>query len=77
MGREGGTWLGIGTKGGVIKLGALLNLTGEAKHRDAQGRGFLVANYIGGNQTNDEYTNQLIHTEEKFNAYNLVTIEIR
>ncbi|KAH8336203.1 hypothetical protein KR074_010362 [Drosophila pseudoananassae] len=34
-GREGGTWLAIGHSGGVFKVGALLNLTGEPKPRDA------------------------------------------
>ncbi|XP_022228400.1 transport and Golgi organization protein 2 isoform X1 [Drosophila obscura] len=34
-GREGGTWLAIGSAIGVFKVGALLNLTGEPKPRDA------------------------------------------
>ncbi|XP_030379068.1 transport and Golgi organization protein 2 isoform X1 [Scaptodrosophila lebanonensis] len=34
-GREGGTWLAIGGKNGIFKVGALLNLTGEPKPRDA------------------------------------------
>ncbi|XP_018784862.1 PREDICTED: transport and Golgi organization protein 2 isoform X2 [Bactrocera latifrons] len=34
-GREGGTWLAIGGHGGVFKIGALLNLTGEPKPRNA------------------------------------------
>ncbi|KAH8235913.1 hypothetical protein KR032_010615 [Drosophila birchii] len=34
-GREGGTWLAIGHSGSVFKVGALLNLTGEPKPRDA------------------------------------------
>ncbi|XP_032594318.1 transport and Golgi organization protein 2 isoform X1 [Drosophila grimshawi] len=34
-GREGGTWLAIGSEGGIFKVGALLNLTGEPKPRDA------------------------------------------
>ncbi|KAH8373190.1 hypothetical protein KR009_001621 [Drosophila setifemur] len=34
-GREGGTWLAIGHSEGVFKVGALLNLTGEPKPRDA------------------------------------------
>ncbi|KAH8411450.1 hypothetical protein KR215_004878 [Drosophila sulfurigaster] len=34
-GREGGTWLAIGSDKGVFKVGALLNLTGEPKPRNA------------------------------------------
>ncbi|XP_016949229.1 transport and Golgi organization protein 2 isoform X1 [Drosophila biarmipes] len=34
-GREGGTWLAIGHSAGFFKVGALLNLTGEPKPRDA------------------------------------------
>ncbi|XP_016991917.1 transport and Golgi organization protein 2 isoform X1 [Drosophila rhopaloa] len=34
-GREGGTWLAIGHSANFFKVGALLNLTGEPKPRDA------------------------------------------
>ncbi|XP_023176339.2 transport and Golgi organization protein 2 isoform X1 [Drosophila hydei] len=34
-GREGGTWLAIGNGKGIFKVGALLNLTGEPKPRNA------------------------------------------
>lgn len=37
-GREGGTWLAIGGGKGVFKVGALLNLTGEPKPRNAVGK---------------------------------------
>ncbi|XP_036342544.1 transport and Golgi organization protein 2-like isoform X1 [Rhagoletis pomonella] len=42
-GREGGTWLAIGGHGGVFKVGALLNLTGEPKPRNAVVNGECVA----------------------------------
>lgn len=76
-GREGGTWLAMSAKGKVFKLAALLNITGEVKHKDSVGRGFLVADYVSGTKTNDEYTNHIINSGEKYNGYNLVTIEIR
>lgn len=76
-GREGGTWLAFSAKGKVFKFGALLNITGEKKHKDALGRGFLVADYVSGTKTNDEYSHQLVNSEEYYNGYNLVTIEIR
>ncbi|KAL7743002.1 hypothetical protein ACLKA6_011365 [Drosophila palustris] len=34
-GREGGTWLAISSNKGIFKVGALLNLTGEPKPRNA------------------------------------------
>lgn len=37
-GREGGTWLAISGKDDVFKVGALLNLTGEPKPRNAEGK---------------------------------------
>ncbi|KAM7348389.1 transport and golgi organization 2 isoform 1-T2 [Cochliomyia hominivorax] len=40
-GREGGTWLAISGKDGVFKIGALLNLTGEPKPKNA-----VVMNHI-------------------------------
>lgn len=36
-GREGGTWLAVSGENGVFKAGALLNLTGEPKPRNAAG----------------------------------------
>lgn len=37
-GREGGTWLAISGKDGIFKIGALLNLTGEPKPKNAVGK---------------------------------------
>lgn len=37
-GREGGTWLAISGHDGILKVGALLNLTGEPKPRNAVGK---------------------------------------
>lgn len=76
-GREGGTWMAISAKGKVFKFGALLNITGEIKRKNALGRGSLVSNYVSGTQTNAEYTHQIVNSEEHYNGYNLVTIEIR
>lgn len=76
-GREGGTWLALSAKGKVFKFGALLNITGETKHPKALVRGNLVSDYVAGTKTNEEYTNHLVNGEEKYNSYNLVTIEIR
>lgn len=37
-GREGGTWLALGSKNGVTKIGALLNITGEKRNPNAIGK---------------------------------------
>lgn len=37
-GREGGTWLAISGKDKVIKVGALLNVTGEPRKQDGLGK---------------------------------------
>lgn len=74
-GREGGTWLAIGAKDNVIKVGALLNLTGEPKRLNSAGRGPIVSNFVCGELSNIQYTNKLIQ-HDNFNAYNLVSIEI-
>lgn len=76
-GREGGTWLAISAKGGVIKLGALLNVTGEMRNKHASGRGFLVSNYVAGNSSSEEYCRNLVNTSEQFNGFNLITIELK
>lgn len=37
-GREGGSWLAVGGINDVFKVGALLNLTGEPKPKNAAGK---------------------------------------
>ncbi|XP_017094615.2 transport and Golgi organization protein 2 isoform X2 [Drosophila bipectinata] len=78
-GREGGTWLAIGHSGGVFKVGALLNLTGEPKPRDAVGRGMIVADFVA--QPDDQhsilnYNQSLLKDCTKYSAFNFVSIEI-
>ena len=75
-GREGGTWMALGKKDNIFKFGALLNITGEPRDKDALGRGHLVGDYLRSTQSNDEYSKQLIRTELTYTGYNLVTIEI-
>lgn len=41
-GKEGGTWLGLSAKDGVLKFGALLNITGETYSPDFLGEFFTV-----------------------------------
>lgn len=74
-GREGGTWLAISTKNNVVKVGALLNLTGEPKRPNTEGRGPIVTNFVSGDLSNVHYTDKLIQNDN-YNSYNLVSIEI-
>nr|XP_016935110.1 transport and Golgi organization protein 2 isoform X2 [Drosophila suzukii] len=78
-GREGGTWLAIGHSAGFFKVGALLNLTGEPKPRDAVGRGMIVADFV--TQADEEhsiqnYNQSLLKDCTKYSAFNFVSIEI-
>ncbi|XP_059611601.1 transport and Golgi organization protein 2 [Phlebotomus argentipes] len=74
-GREGGTWLALGSKNGVTKIGALLNITGEKRNPNALGRGPIVSNYVSGNLSNRKYSEQLVEQHEIYNSFNLVSIE--
>lgn len=77
IGREGGTWLAISSKDNIFKFGALLNITGEQKGEDALPRGNIVANYLRNKISNAEYCQDLIDTDKEYNAFNLITIEMR
>ncbi|XP_061397948.1 transport and Golgi organization protein 2 [Musca vetustissima] len=78
-GREGGTWLAISGQDGIFKVGALLNLTGEPKPRNAVGRGMLVSDYVrnyGAKFDNVNYNQRLVEDCTKYSAFNFVSIEI-
>uniref|UniRef100_A0A8W7PTE8 Transport and Golgi organization protein 2 n=1 Tax=Anopheles coluzzii TaxID=1518534 RepID=A0A8W7PTE8_ANOCL len=75
-GREGGTWLAIGNHpAGQIKLGALLNVTGENKANVTNGRGPIVANFLKGELTSRAYSEQLL-AQDNFGAFNFVSIQL-
>lgn len=76
-GHEGGTWLAISGKDKVIKVGVLLNVTGEGRTKDALGRGSLVTDYVTGNKCNETYINELMSNQCVYNPNNLITLEIR
>lgn len=79
-GREGGTWLGVGLNNETdkkLRIGALLNVTGEERKQDALGRGFIVTDYLKFNeQTIYEYVKKL-KAEKSYNAFNFIGIEMR
>nr|XP_029724233.1 transport and Golgi organization protein 2-like [Aedes albopictus]XP_029724241.1 transport and Golgi organization protein 2-like [Aedes albopictus]XP_029724245.1 transport and Golgi organization protein 2-like [Aedes albopictus] len=74
-GREGGTWLAISGQEGVVKIGALLNVTGEIKANVTCGRGPIVANYLVGPLSNEEYSKQLL-ANDNFGPFNLVSVQV-
>lgn len=75
-GREGGTWLAISAKDGIVKIGALLNVTGEDnKPSVTLGRGPIVVNYLVGSQSNEEYSKQLLAIDNH-GPFNLVSLQM-
>uniref|UniRef100_U5ETR2 Putative transport and golgi organization 2 n=1 Tax=Corethrella appendiculata TaxID=1370023 RepID=U5ETR2_9DIPT len=74
-GREGGTWLALGFHDKIIKVGALLNITGEARRINARGRGPIVADYVKGNTSNSNYSKKLLENDN-FSSFNFVTVEL-
>ncbi|XP_053692988.1 transport and Golgi organization protein 2 [Sabethes cyaneus] len=76
-GREGGTWLAIGGGGsdGVIRVGALLNVTGENKQNVVTGRGHIVSNYVAGTASSEDYSKRLL-ANDTYGAFNFVSVEL-
>ncbi|XP_055612835.1 transport and Golgi organization protein 2 [Uranotaenia lowii] len=74
-GREGGTWLGASGLDGIIKVGALLNVTGDSKPNVTVGRGPIVANYLSGSQTNVEYSKGLL-ANDNYGPFNFVSVQL-
>lgn len=75
-GREGGTWLAISTKDNIFKFGALLNITGEKKGKDALPRGNIVSDYVQNPISNAQYCQEFIDSDKEYNAFNLITVEL-
>ena len=77
-GREGGTWLALSTKG---RAGITLNLHGESRNSKspAEGRGFLISDYLISNESTETYLNKLHQVNQdsqKYNPYTLVLVEL-
>ncbi|XP_055634870.1 transport and Golgi organization protein 2 [Toxorhynchites rutilus septentrionalis] len=76
-GREGGTWLAAGCCEGTIRIGALLNVTGEDHSSNAvTGRGPIVSNYLRGKLSCEDYSKQLLLADGAYPAFNFVSIEL-
>lgn len=73
-GREGGSWLGITKRG---KLAALTNFLESRPNPDAQGRGFLVSNFLTDNLDSFSYMRKVSSEGHLYNGFNLLTAEFR
>ncbi|MBC7416300.1 MAG: NRDE family protein [Herminiimonas sp.] len=68
--RGGGTWLGV-TRAG--RFGALTNIRAPGERReDAPSRGALVAAFLSGTDSAQEYADRLRDTNDDFNGFNLL-----
>ena len=72
-GREGGTWLAMDRRG---RLGFLTNIfTGGLINPQAEGRGFLVVNWLEGELSAGQYLSELSEDSKTYNPFNLVLLE--
>lgn len=68
--RGGGTWLGITRDG---RFAAITNFRAPSQMRaDAPSRGKLVANYLAGQASPEEYIEQIAKDAHHFNGFNLL-----
>lgn len=78
-GREGGMWLGLSTKTtkkAKVRIGVLLNLSGEDKIADSKDRGPVVANYLKSNQNADDYVS-FMRNNGRYKPHNFVAVELK
>jgi uncharacterized protein with NRDE domain len=66
----GGTWLGVTREG---RVAALTNFRAPSEHRtNARSRGMLVADYLSGQATPDEYIAGISAEADSYNGFNLI-----
>ncbi|KAL7836268.1 hypothetical protein AOLI_G00275520 [Acnodon oligacanthus] len=73
-GKEGGSWLGITKRG---KLAALTNYMEGRPNPDAQGRGFLVSNFLTDSLDSFSYLRKVASEGHLYNGFNLLTADFR
>jgi uncharacterized protein with NRDE domain len=68
--RAGGTWIGVSREG---RFAAITNIRAPSEKRDdAPSRGSLVANYLKGQVSPEEYVEQISRGAHQFNGFNLL-----
>jgi uncharacterized protein with NRDE domain len=74
--QAGGSWMGItqpGQDGGPSRFAAITNIRAPSEHKDnAPSRGHLVADYLAGDMTPQEYVAAIRPTADQYNGFNLV-----
>uniref|UniRef100_A0A3Q4BIK3 Uncharacterized protein n=1 Tax=Mola mola TaxID=94237 RepID=A0A3Q4BIK3_MOLML len=74
-GKEGGSWLGISKRG---KLAGITNYMEARLNPNAQGRGFLVSNYLMDKDLDSYSYLKKVSTESHlYNGFNLITAEFK
>ncbi|KAI1901077.1 hypothetical protein AGOR_G00056420 [Albula goreensis] len=73
-GKEGGSWLGISKRGRLV---ALTNYLEGRANPDAQGRGFLVSNFLTENIDSYSYLRKVSAEGHLYNGFNLLTAEFK
>ncbi|KAF5294365.1 hypothetical protein FQR65_LT10818 [Abscondita terminalis] len=74
---EGGMWFGVSLNESnkyKLRLGCLLNVTGESHVDDAEGRGAIILNYLKQEIGTDDYAKAI--EERVYRAYNFISVEI-
>ncbi|KAK2902461.1 hypothetical protein Q8A73_012207 [Channa argus] len=75
FGKEGGSWLGINKRG---KLAAVTNYMEGRLNPDAQGRGFLVSNYLIDKDLDSyAYLKKVSAEGQLYNGFNIITAEFK
>ncbi|XP_061622544.1 transport and Golgi organization protein 2 homolog isoform X2 [Phyllopteryx taeniolatus] len=75
FGKEGGSWLGINKNG---KLAAITNYLEGRPNPDAQGRGFLVSNYLVDKDLDCySYLKKVSIESHLYNGFNILTAEFK
>lgn len=72
--KAGGSWMGITqAEGGPSRFAAITNIRCPREHRaDAPSRGALVADYLAGSMSAEEYIAQIRPGSDAYNGFNLV-----
>lgn len=74
-----GTWLGLSSCDGRIRVGNLANITGDEqnhKHGEKLGRGPIVTDFIKSADSFETYNKELSKLSEEFNSFNFLSVEV-
>ena len=72
--KAGGTWMGVTQEGGAgARFAAITNIRGPLERRqDAPSRGALVAGFLAGEMSAEEYIAHIAPGSDAYNGFNLV-----